>query len=90
MLRKKSEGLRSPGMPEREAERETRGAPDSAEETRGAWSEEISPDVSAGRRDGHFRTTARKLGSIGRGENGGEQWDRGVRRGMERRRRIFS
>lgn len=72
MLRKKSEGLRSPGMPERESGRETRGVPDSAEETRGAWSGEISPDVSAGRRDGYFRTTARKLGSIGRGENGGE------------------
>ena len=72
MLRKKSEGLRSPGMPERESGRETRGAPDSAEETRGAWSGEISPDVSAGRRDGKIRVTARKRGSLGRRGNGGK------------------
>ena len=72
MLRKKSEGLRSPGMPERASGRETRCVPDFAEEARGARSGEISPDVSAGRRDGHFRTTARKRGSLGRRGNGGK------------------
>lgn len=59
-------------MPERASGRETRCVPDFAEEARGARSGEISPDVSAGRRDGHFRTTARKRGSLGRRGNGGK------------------
>ena len=58
---------------------QTRGVPDFAEEARGAWSGEISPDVSAGRRDGKIRVTARKRGifqSVGNSGNRGESRER--------------
>ena len=58
---------------------QTRGVPDFVEEARGAWSGEISPDVSAGRRDGKIRVTARKLGifqSVGNSGNRGESRER--------------
>ena len=79
MLRKKSEGCRARECRSGRLGGQTRGVPDFAEEARGAWSGEISPDVSAGRRDGKIRVTARKRGifqSVGNSGNRGESRER--------------